>query len=76
MGSENTKEATQSGDQDVTIIENREVHTGLLESHDGKINIVLGIVAIQMLITILGIVRKQFRKQALKAAKSVATLDV
>lgn len=76
MGNDNTKEATQNGDQDVTIIENQEVHTGLLEDHDWKLNLILIIVTTQLIIGILNILRKQWKKAALKAAKSVAALDV
>lgn len=76
MGNDNSKKPTQNGDQDVTIIENQEVHTGLLEDYDWKINLILIISTIQLLIGILTILRKQWKKTAIKAAKSVAALDV
>lgn len=76
MGTSNTKEASQNGDQDVTIIENQEVHTGLLEDHDWKLNLILIIVTLQLIIGILATLRRQWKKTAIRAAQSVAALDV
>lgn len=76
MGNNDSKDTEQSGNQDVVIIQNQEVHTGMLTDHEMKLNILMIMVAIQLLITLGNMVQKLLQKQALKAAKSVATLDV
>lgn len=49
----------RNGDPDVPIIE---VHTGLLEDHDWKLNLILIIVTIQLIIDFLTILRKQWKE--------------
>lgn len=48
----------RNGDPDVTIIE---VHSGLLEDHNWKLNLILIILTIQLIIGFLTILRKQWK---------------
>lgn len=74
MGNEDSKQATQNGDQDVTIIQTQEVHTGMLTDHDFKLTLILIAVGIQLIITIAKMIKRQFKLQATKAARAAAAI--
>lgn len=70
MGNHDSKDTSQSGDHDVTIIQTQEVHTNLLADHDTKLLILIIMVGIQLIITVWMLIKNQLQKQATKAARA------
>lgn len=75
MGTTETKEAKNSGDPQVQILNQLNSHEERHAEHEVKLNIIIVIVMLQLLITIYRIYKKNARVQALKAAKSVADIS-
>lgn len=73
MGHDQSKEeqVKQIGDQQVTVIENQEVHTEALEQSGVKITIILIIVALQLVLAIMKHIKKKFQKSAVQAARTI-----
>lgn len=66
----------QEGDHDLTIINTQEVHTDFHLSHDIKLNIIIGLMALQLVLALYRTIVKRERKRANKiAAKSLANLN-
>lgn len=77
MGHDQSKEeqVKQIGDQQVTVIENQEVHAETLAQSEIKIWIILVIVGLLLLLKLLEETQKKWKKEAFKAARSVATVQ-
>lgn len=75
MGNDKSKQAEQSGDQDVTIIQTQEVHTSILSDHDQKLNLLIIMVGILLCITMVKTIKKQWKIQATKAAMAAAIIN-
>ena len=71
MGKPQSKVVSHNGDPQVRIINMQEMHT---EQHELKLYLILGIVIIQLGITIYRLRKKNMRKQAIKTAKSIINL--
>lgn len=69
MGNKDSKDTTQNGDHDVTIIQIQEVHISILADHDAKLTLLIIRVGIQLLASILMVIKKQLKKQAANAAR-------
>lgn len=74
MGKTQSKKVQVSGDPQVQILNQLDIHEELHNQHDLKLDIILVIVCIQLLITLYKLHKEHNRKQALKAAKTVADL--
>lgn len=74
MGTTESKETQVTGDPQVQVLNRLEVHEEIHAQHEMKLNIIIIIVAIQLLITVYKAYKEHTRSQALKAAKSVADL--
>lgn len=76
MGNQKSSPAVkQSGDGEVTIINNQDIHTEFHIGHETKLLIIIAIVSLQLVITIYKFVAKRERRQAAqRMAKSVANL--
>ena len=75
MGKTQSKAISQSGDPQVTVIQNQEVHTQMHEDHEIKLWIILALLCILVLFKIQSVYKKRERKTAIKAARSVAALS-
>lgn len=73
MGQDLSKEqdVKQIGDQQVTVIENQEVHTEALAQSDVKLWIILVMVALQLLIIVAKLANKLLKRNARKAAIAI-----
>lgn len=75
IGKPNSKTVNNRGDPQTIIINQLEEHTEWHASHELKLTVILVAVVFQFLITCYLLWKKQSRKQALKAARSVAQLQ-
>lgn len=76
MGKSNSKTVENSGDPQVIILNQLEAHAEMHVSHEQKLIVIMIVVILQFAMTLYVIYRKHTRKEALKAAKSMATLQV
>lgn len=67
--------ASVSGDKDLTIINNQEIHRDFHEDHALKLNIILVLVTIQLVFVIYKIWYKRIQKKTILRVKSMADLD-
>lgn len=74
MGKTQSKKAQISGDPQVAVLNQLEIHEELHTQHEFKLSLILVLVTIHLLITLFRLYKGHTRKQALKAAKSVADL--
>lgn len=74
MGKTQSKKVQVSGDPQVQILNQLEIHEEVQIQHELKLNIILTLVAIHLLITLYKLYKEHQRRQAIKAAKSVAEL--
>lgn len=74
MGKTQSKKVQVSGDPQVQILNQLEIHEEIQTQHELKLNIILALVAIHLLITLYKLYKEHSRRQAIKAAKSVADL--
>lgn len=79
MGNTETKDQSQDvkqiGDQQVTVIENQEVHTEYHSQHEWKLTVIMIAVLILLALKLLKIAWNFCRKEALKTARSIATIQ-
>lgn len=75
MGTTESKNTENTGDPQVQVLNQLSVHEELHVQHDTKLNIVIIIVAIQLVITLYRAYKDHAQKQALKAAKSISALN-
>lgn len=77
MGSSDSKEnnVKQIGDQQVTVIENQEVHTEYHTQHELKLTIIMVAVLALLALKLIKIGWKFCKRQAFETARSVATLQ-
>ena len=73
-GEDIIKKVQVSGDPQVQILNKLVIHEEIQTQHELKLNIILALVAIQLIITLYRLYKEHSRKQALKAAKSVADI--
>lgn len=76
MGKTNSKPVNNSGDPQFLIQNQLETHAEMHESHDLKLTVIMVIVCLQLAITVYVMYKKHSRREALKVAKSVASLQV
>lgn len=76
MGNQKSSPAIkQSGDGDLTIINNQELHTGFHIGHDEKLLIIIILVSIQLVVMLYKLISKRERRRAAnRIAKSMANL--
>lgn len=67
--------ASVTGDKDLTIINNQEIHSDFHEDHALKLNIILVLVTIQLVFVIYKIWHKRIQKKTILKVKSMADLD-
>lgn len=77
MGNSDSKDqdVKQIGDQQVTLIENQEVHTEYHTQHEWKLLIILAAVVTLLILKVLKLTWRFCKKQAFKTARSVATIQ-
>ena len=75
MGKSASKNIQSSGDTNVQIINSLENHSQFHEDHDIKLWIILALVVFLVLTKVYQILRDHNKKQTLKLARSVATLQ-
>lgn len=75
MGKSSSKSVKNTGDPQVVVLNQLEAHAEMHESHEFKLTLILIIVALQMVIQAYILWKKQSRRQAMKAAKSVVELQ-
>lgn len=79
MGNSDSKyqdsEVKQLGDQQVTLIENQQIHTEYNTQNDFKLWIILTVTITLLVMKVLKVMCKYCKKQALKAAKSVKQVE-
>lgn len=75
MGKSNSKIVNNSGDPQNVIINQLEEHSEHHTAHDLKLTVILVAVVLQFLLICYLLLKKHSRKQALKAARSVAQLQ-
>jgi heme/copper-type cytochrome/quinol oxidase subunit 4 len=77
MGNQKSSpKVNQEGDHDLTIINTQEVHTDFHLSHELKLNIILGLLVVQLVLALYKTLVKRERKRATRiAAKSIANLN-
>lgn len=77
MGNSDSKdqEVKQIGDQQVTLIENQEIHTEFHNQHEWKLLVIMVAVLILLVLKIMKLLLKFCQKQAFKTARSVATIQ-
>ena len=76
MGKTQSRNVGSSGDAQVNIVNSLEDHSAAHESHELKLWIILVVVIAQLLILLYKQNQRAAKKRALKAAVSVAKLDV
>ena len=74
MGKTQSKSVKTSGDPQVNVLNALDFHSEWHEGHNYKLDIILAITLTHMLISMWTIYKSHARKQAIKAAKSVAEL--
>ncbi|KXJ30261.1 hypothetical protein RP20_CCG006367 [Aedes albopictus] len=76
MGNQKSSPAIkQSGDGDLTIINNQELHTEFHIGHDEKLLIIIILVSIQLVVMLYKLISKRERRRAAnRIAKSMANL--
>lgn len=67
--------ATVTGDKDLTIINNQEIHSDFHEDHELKLNIIIVLVIIQLVFVVYKIWHKKVQKKTMQKIKSIADLD-
>ena len=75
MGSTKSKTSAVTGDPQVQVLNHLEVNEEHHAQHDVKITILLIMVAAQLLLTVFKCYKCHVRSQALKAARSIATIQ-
>lgn len=75
MGKSNSKTSQNSGDPQVNIQNQLEVHEEYHQVHELKLTIILCVVLIQLVVTLYKMCKRYSRTQALKIAKSVVNLS-
>lgn len=77
MGNSDSKDqdVKQIGDQQVTLIENQEVHTEFHNQHEWKLYVILAAVVTLLVLKILKLGWRFCKKQAFKTARSMATIQ-
>lgn len=75
MGNIKSKTSHNSGDPQVQILNSLDVHEEYHAQHDFKINVLLAIVCFHLAITLYRTYKENTKKQALKAAKSIANIE-
>ena len=76
MGKTQSRSATNSGDAQISIVNALEDHSVAHESHELKLWIILVAVMIQLLLLLYKQQQRAAKRRAMKAAVSVAKLDV
>lgn len=69
------EEVKQLGDQQVTVIENQQIHTEYHTQHDVKLWVILVVTTVLLVLKILKTVCRYCKKQALKAAGTVSKVQ-
>ena len=75
MGNSKSKTSQVSGDPQVQVLNHLEVNEEHQVDHELKLTIILVVVLIQLIIMICKTYTKYSRKQALKAARSIAAIQ-
>lgn len=70
MGKSNSKTSQNSGDPQVNIQNQLEVHEEYHQVHEMKLTIILCVVVVQLAVTLYKMYKRYSRAQALKIAKS------
>lgn len=76
MGHTESKTADNSGDANVQIVNRLDAHTDAFETHQFILWVILALVALQLTITLYQLYVKREKRNALKAAHTVAQLTV
>lgn len=74
MGKPQSKVSQNTGDPQVQVLNQLELHEEYHASHDMKLTIILVVVCAQLAIAIYRMYQKHSKKQAVKAAKSIANI--
>lgn len=74
MGNNKSKSPQNSGDPQVQILNQLELHEEYHVQNEIKLNIILALVTVQIVITVYKLYKEHARKQAIKAVKSIADL--
>ena len=75
MGKSNSKpQADVTGDKDVTIINNQELHSDFHEDHAVKLNLILAIAIVQLIIVLYKMWHRRVERKAIKKVQSIADL--
>lgn len=77
MGNQKSSpKVSQEGDHDLTIINTQEVHTDFFLSHELKLNIIIGLLILQLVLALYKMLVKREKRRATRiAAKSLANLN-
>lgn len=75
MGLFSSKKVANNGDHQTQVINHLESHTEILDQTEIKLWLILIVVCAQLLLLVYKMHKKQSRRQALKAAKSVAAVN-
>lgn len=75
MGKTWSKSSQNSGDPQVNIQNSLNVHEEWHEDHDFKLTVILCVVCAQLALALIHLYKQHTRAQAIKVAKSVATLQ-
>lgn len=70
----NKSKVQNTGDPQVQILNQLQLHEEYHSDHDMKLNIIIVVVCIQLIITLCRIYNENAKKRALKAAKSIANI--
>lgn len=70
----NKSKVQNTGDPQVQILNQLQLHEEYHSDHDIKLNIIIVLVSIQLIITLYRIYNENAKKRALKAAKSIANI--
>lgn len=77
MGKTQSKQYNENGEVKLTtIVQNQQTHSEDHEEHTLMLWLILAAVLIQLTITLYTLYKRRERKVAIKAAKSVAALDI
>lgn len=76
MGKSNWKSAANTGDPQVNVLNQLQVHEEYHADHDLKLRLILIVASIQLLVTFIQLWKKYHQAQTLKIKKSIADLNV
>lgn len=75
MGNNKSKTTQNSGDPQVQILNELAIHEEYHADHDFKLNVILALVGLQLAVMFYQLYKIHTKKQAMKAAKSVANIQ-